>query len=258
MAITAVHYFLVRQMFERGILPQHGAILEIGEANMYGDVHAETIKEDIAKYVPDAARREALLKQLATALADTTKWRSFHVAKVYYEMFFSPSEMQAIDFSGTDAARKLDLNQPIELGRRFEVCFNHGTAEHIFNIAQVFSTIHNHTVPGGLMIHEDPFTGWIEHGFYNLQPTLFFDLADFNEYTILGMFIEDFTGRSVTPIHSREEVYKLADAKQIPENSSLFVVFRRGTNDHPFRVPMQGYYRRALPAEGVEAWKNLR
>jgi hypothetical protein len=258
MAITAVHYFIVRDMFERGLLPQHGAILEIGEANMYGDIHPDAIRQDLKKYVSNPARRDALLLRLDQILREQTKHMAFDVAKLFYEMFFSPTEMQAVDFSGTATAHKFDLNRPIQLDRKFDVCINHGTAEHIFNIGQVFWTMHDYTLPGGMMIHEDPFTGWIEHGFYNLQPTLFFDLAEFNDYYLLGMFIQDFAGKSVTPVRKREEVYELAASKMIPENTQLFVVFRKPPEERPFRVPIQGYYRRALPPSGVEAWKTLR
>src|SRR5207253_2432277 len=95
---------------------------------------------------------------------------SFDLVKIFYEIYFDPTETQAIDFDGTSQAHRLDLNRPIVLNRRFEVVINHGTSEHIFNIAQVFETMHDLTVPGGLMIHESPFTGWIDHGFYNLHP----------------------------------------------------------------------------------------
>jgi hypothetical protein len=33
MAISATHYFLIRSMFEHGLLRPGGALLEIGEAN---------------------------------------------------------------------------------------------------------------------------------------------------------------------------------------------------------------------------------
>jgi hypothetical protein len=108
------------------------------------------------------------------------------------------------------------------------------------------------------MIHGAPFTGWIEHGFYTFQPTLFVDLAEFNQYQIRGMFIMDIAGRAVTPLNRREDVYQNAKAGKIPQNSNLFVALRKGMVERPFQFPIQGYYRGVLPPEGVEAWQGLR
>ena len=135
---------------------------------------------------------------------------------------------------------------------------NHGTAEHIFNIAQVFRTIHEHTRTGGLMLHESPFTGWVDHGFYNLQPTLFFDLAQHNRYAIRRMYVEDNVGGVIRRIAAREELYELAKQKQLPANSLLFTVLAKPEDERPFEVPLQGYYRKALPQSGMEAWRDLR
>jgi hypothetical protein len=259
MAISAVHYRLVRGMFEKGILPQQGALLEIGEANMYGDLPPHVIDDDIRRYVADETRRDQLLRRHAQLNANPNDESvPFDKAKLFYEIFFSPTEIQAVDFSGTPIAQKLDLNGPIKLNRKFEVVINHGTAEHVFNIAQVFRTMHEYTVPNGMMIHEAPFSGWIEHGFYNLQPTLFFDLADFNQYEILGMYLEELRSQSALAIKSREDVYDYAQSGKIADNLLLFVVFRKHLSDRPFQFPIQGYYRDILPQRGQDAWREMR
>ncbi|MBI3839151.1 MAG: hypothetical protein HY288_14625 [Planctomycetia bacterium] len=258
MAISATHYYLIRELFERGLLPRNGALLEIGEANWYGNVSVPAIVGDIKKFVNDPDRREALIKRLMDIAEAREKMALFDMAKVFYELFFAPSEVQAVDFEGSQIARKLDLNCPIQLNRRFDVVINHGTAEHIFNIAQVFKTIHDYTVPGGMMIHESPFTGWIDHGFYNLQPTFFFDMAEFNRYAIRGMFIEDINAQSLGQIRTREDVYELAKSKHLPENSLLFTILIKSADDSPFQIPIQGYYRQALPERGMAAWRDLR
>lgn len=257
MAISSTHYVLVRDLFERGLLPQNGALLQIGEANWY-DLDPPSMADDIRRLVGDARRRDALLVRLAQAVADKGTYFLFDIARVFYDLFFSPAEMQAVDFEGTPTAHRLDLNGPIALSRRFDVVINHGTAEHIFNIAQVFKTMHDYTVPGGFMMHEGPFTGWIDHGFYNLQPTLFFDLAEYNRYVLLGMFIEDLAAHTIVQIRAREDVYELAKAKQIPDNSVLFAVLVKSAEESPFRMPIQGYYRQSLPDSGMAAWQELR
>ncbi len=257
MAISATHYFIVRSLFEHGMLPQNGALLEIGEANLYPDVDPKTIAEDIRKFVTDPQRRDALLQRLADVIAAGGDRAIFDLVKVVYEMFFAPVEMQAVDFGGSDTALRLDLNYPLELSRRFEIVINHGTAEHIFNIGQVFKSIHDYTVPSGLMIHESPFTGWIDHGFYNLQPTLFFDVAERNQYVVCGMFATEIKTASIRQIKTRDDVYQMAQEKLFLDNSMLLTVMKKMT-DLPFQIPIQGYYRESLSDAGMRAWRSLR
>ena len=257
MAISTTHYLIVRDLFLHGLLPRGGAVLEIGEANWY-DLDPFALVEDVQKFVPDPARAEVLTNRLHELVDTKPDGYLFGIAKVFYEIFFSPSEMQSIDFGGTSVSLKLDLNAPIVLNRKFDISINHGTAEHIFNIAQVFMTMHQYTVPGGMMIHESPFTGWIEHGFYNLQPTLFFDLCEFNRYAMYGMFVQDLTTRTVLQIRTREDVYELAKEKKLPENSMLFTILKKHEEDRPFQIPIQGYYRKSLPLAGNKAWRDLR
>lgn len=258
MAISTTHYYLVRSLFERGLLPRNGALLEIGEANWYGDIEPMALVDDINRYVTDPARREAIIQRLTQVAAGNDITRLFDIVKVFYDIYFAPTEHQAIDFNGTAIAKRLDLNVPVVLDRRFDAVINHGTAEHIFNIAQVFRTIHDYTVPGGIMIHESPFTGWIDHGFYTLQPTLFFDVAAANQYVILGIFITNINDRSVVQLPDREKLYELVKAKQIPDNTMLFTVFGKGGEDRPFQIPVQGYYSKALSESGMAAWRELR
>jgi hypothetical protein len=258
MAITTIQYYIVRDLFERGFVPQNGALLEIGEANWYDDINPMAMAEDVKRFVTEPVRRDALVQRITELANDKHDERLFHIAKVYYELFFAPSEIQAIDFDGTPSAKRLDLNMPVALDRRFDVVINHGTAEHIFNIAQVFRTIHDYTGPGGMMIHESPLTGWIDHGFYTLQPTLFFDLAEANQYSILGIYITHINDKSIVQLRDREALYGLIKAKQIPDNATLFTVLRKHSEHRPFRIPQQGYYRESLPESGMAAWRELR
>ncbi len=162
MAIAGPHYRCLRDLHEAGQLPQGGSILEIGEANWYGDI---PVPRELAADNP------------------------YTVVKNLYFALFATWDVVSIDFHGPNAL-KLDLNEPISLAPgTFNVVFNHGTAEHVFNIANVLRVMHDHCVNGGLMIHESPFTGWIDHGFYTLQPTLYFDVASANGYEIVMMAV---------------------------------------------------------------------
>lgn len=258
MAISATFYYIVRAMFEQGILPQGGALLELGEANWYMQITQEMLVDDIRRLLTDSTRRDQLIERLAGVMERRERTYLFDISKVFYEMFFSPSHLQAVDFEGTPQAHRFDLNHPLALDRRFDVVFNHGTAEHIFNIAQVFKTIHDYTLPNGLMIHESPFTGWIDHGFYSLQPTLFFDLARVNNYTVVGMFVEDLTAMKLTQIRDQDAVAELVRSGTLPASTMLLTILRRGPDEPPFCFPLQGVYSGTLSQAGIDAWRELR
>lgn len=254
MAITRVAYYILKHAFDQGVLPQGGSILELGEANWYRDMSIEKIEAEVNELVSDEAECQQLIARLRNS---SNPIHDFDVAKVIYRILFNPKRMVAIDLDGTDAALKHNLNEPLDIDGRFDVTINNGTAEHVFNVGQVYKTIHDMTAVNGLMIHEGPFTGWYNHGFYNLQPTLYYDIAAANNYGLMGLFCCAHTPPKIIQINSPQELLSNVRNKLIPENSVLFVLFRK-TEDAPFVYPIQGYYDGRLDAEQQDAWQELR
>lgn len=244
MAISAVHYQLLKE--HAPLLARGGSLLEIGEANWYGDMGLDEVRKGFTADTP------ILLDDLFSTLEDCN---SFDVVKIIYHLLFEPSSVDSIDFNGTPDALRQDLNGPLQLPRLYDTIINHGTAEHIFNIAMVFKSIHDWCKTGGYMIHESPFTGWVDHGFYCLQPTLFYDVAAANEYELVSLSICEINSRTILRVESREHFHQMAG--NVPRNAILFVVMRKAV-DAPFRVPMQGYYDSRLSEKGKEAWQTCR
>lgn len=243
MAMTRLTYQLLKE--HRHILPRGGSLLEIGEANWYGDAPASMLLDDadceeFAEIVRDANQQQDL----------------FALAKAAYAIVFRPSSVNAIDINGTSRAMKLDLNVSISVreGDEHDVVINNGTLEHVFNIGTALRSMHNLCKPGGIIIHDAPFTGWIDHGFYTLQPTLFYDLAHANNYELISIHITGLFREKAIKVESREHFHALKD---IPDNSQLFVVMRK-VFDQPFRVPMQGVYDGRLSEAGNQAWQERR
>jgi len=256
MAISETHYKLLRELKQRGVLPQGGSILEIGQANFYGDMDPREMLPDLPKdsehaRLIDCAINGGMVKSLAL----------FNLAKTVYAATMAPTRRVSIDADpAAPGALKYDLNTfeiLTEDGRgTFDTVINHGTAEHIFNIANVFRLMHDACKPGGLMIHESPFTGWVDHGFYCLQPTLFYDVAHANGYEMVMVALEHLASKTIIHIDRREHIHHLAKADQLPSNAMLFVVMRK-VKEGLFKVPIQGVYR-GVSAEAAESWMELR
>jgi SAM-dependent methyltransferase len=97
-------------------------------------------------------------------------------------------EYFSLDLDDARADYRLNLNDVTTLPRRFDIITNFGTAEHVFNVANVVALIHNHLPAGGLALHVLPTRGDYNHGFYNFHSTWFRDLAAANRYDIVNMF----------------------------------------------------------------------
>jgi hypothetical protein len=262
MAITSCHFDFYCDLRRRGLLPQKCSILEIGQANWYGDKNPWDLRALIAD-IADAERRQRMLERFDSLFTITdgvgnylNSTGHFDTAELFYDWIFQPLETYAIDLHGTDSARPWDLNT-FKVSWENEVVINNGTAEHIFNVAQVFRTMHDACKVGGLMIHDAPFTGWVDHGFYCLQPTLFYDLARVNNYELLSVWVCNVAAKSHWIIECREGVHELAKAGTLPDNGMLLVAFRK-TVDSPFAIPMQGVYEGAVSGQAMANWHSLR
>jgi hypothetical protein len=257
MAINIIEYNIMRRMRQELMLPLGGDILELGEANWYGDVDLNLLLQDIGNFAP-ADQQAKLRAQLQEAVEANRPGVLWEIAKVYWQAFLQPASMTAIDFHGTDKALKLDLNSPIKLKRQFHIVMNGGTLEHVFNVAQAFKTIHDHTRPGGFMLHGFPFTGWVDHGFYGFNPTFVWDLAASNDYRVCLFVYSEVNPPKIVPLTAREQILHMAKEGQIGQNSMLYVTLRRPDEEKSFRIPMQGFYAGSVSQEAAQAWKTLR
>lgn len=98
---------------------------------------------------------------------------------------------RSVDLFDTRADWQIDLNDPAVIPEKFDLVTNGGTGEHIFNIAAMFKFVHDVLRPGGIALHSMPALGEFDHGFWNVHPSLYFDLAAANDYIIEDMVYVD-------------------------------------------------------------------
>jgi hypothetical protein len=82
--------------------------------------------------------------------------------------------MDASDFEGATIIH--DLNEPVrpELQNRFELVFDGGTIEHVFNLPVAILNLMQMTKLGGHLILHTPANNYMGHGFYQLSAEFFF------------------------------------------------------------------------------------
>jgi hypothetical protein len=96
----------------------------------------------------------------------------------------------SIDYDGHRDAIALDLNRdrvPRRMRGRFDIAVNTGTTEHVANQDNAFRVIHDLVRVDGLMYHEVPAAGMMNHGFVAYNPRFFWHLARENGYEVLIM-----------------------------------------------------------------------
>ena len=257
MALTRIDFSLFKQLRERGLLPLGGDMLELGWSNWFSDVPNSELRAAVEQFARDD-ERDDLVEMLDQVIASNQPDAMFHIARVFWFALLQPTSITAIDLHAPEPALRLNLNGPVNLGRHFDYVFNLGTAEHVFDVAQLFKTVHNHTKPGGYMIHAMPFTGWIDHGFYSFNPTFYWDVAAQNNYGVPLMLHAELEPLKMTTIASREHALSLAQSGAFEGSSLLYSIFQKAPTESAFTAPMQGYYAGTLSKSANDSWQTLR
>lgn len=99
-------------------------------------------------------------------------------ASKYAENFFyeiGAKKVDSIDFSDYENASIIgDLNKRLKIKEKFDLIFDGGSLEHIFNVPQALENYISMLKIGGRFIGYLPVNNQIGHGFYQFSPELFF------------------------------------------------------------------------------------
>jgi len=87
----------------------------------------------------------------------------------------------------------INLNDPIEssLADKFDVIFDCGTLEHIFDIPTALWNLVTMLKTDGVLYIAVPASNAIDHGFYSFSPGLFFDYFNANGFKVLGCYLKE-------------------------------------------------------------------
>jgi SAM-dependent methyltransferase len=173
--INTLQIAWLSRLADKGVISPGQSIVEFSPQDIY------STRPAIKKYAlrhnpPDTVDR------MLDDIFDGETPRADRIPEFY--RLFGIDRYRSMDLFDTRVDWKRDFNKSLRLRERFDVATNFGTAEHVFNIGQLFHSIHDAIRPGGVALHVLPTFGDINHGFYNVHPTIYFDLAAANNYTI--------------------------------------------------------------------------
>lgn len=99
---------------------------------------------------------------------------------IYSERFFEKLGFSSVDsmdyseFEGASIVHDLTKPCPADLKERFDVIYDGGTCEHIFDLPKAYDNIHKMLKPGGVLIGHSPCNNWINHAFYQFTPEMIY------------------------------------------------------------------------------------
>lgn len=214
-----------------GHLPPGSEICDIGATQLFGDSSGEGAKSFLAFYAertPKATPPNKVPPEKLAAIANNGFLGDL--------LLLAGFRYTALDiFHGTNTIL-FDLNVHApgpKLAGRFDLVMNFGTTEHVFNQLRAFQTIHDLTKVGGVIYHDLPMAGYVNHAFFRYDPLFFSTVLPANHYELLLQEISMGVVRDVPQ--------DLADAGYKAENyfdAGIEVVIRRTSAD-PFRIPME-------------------
>ena len=145
-----------------------------------------------------------------------------------------------------------DFNFPIDskYEQKFDVVFDFGTCEHIFNLAQAFTNIHKMLTKGGFVYHAGPLC-MPNHGFYGYNPTLFCDFYEDNGSEVIELFLRSRLpsgeSLSVTDVPKYDRFRMLSVLQEKPEwltlEFTICVLVQKIIHCQKITFPIQRKYR---------------
>jgi hypothetical protein len=176
--------------------PFYGKILTISKQDVYAKA------KDIAKW---AKEMDYQLKIDNTILNDWQRALSSN-SNISDMLLFSVlgfDSLDSIDVSAFECCTIVhDLNKdiPIEMHGKYDLLFDGGTTEHIFNFPKVLENYNKMLKVGGRIIHNLPSSNHVDHGFYMFCPNVFYEYYLANKWEILESLFFRYTPQHDTKL----------------------------------------------------------
>lgn len=224
MGVSKTTAFLMQELSVKGLL--RGDLLQLG---------VQRISPDAKILVKSLKSRENLKPQFQGPSSKIQFWHNLG--------FESVRSLDNSDFEGAEIV--WDLNLPVydSLVEQFDVVFDGGTMEHVFNTSCVLENINRLLRDGGLAIHEVPSSNVVDHGFYSFSPNLFREYYSKQGYEIIEIML-------IVKKSHKAMVYQYFPrdpGTEIPQNwgnrsVNVWCVARKGSNMVQSDVPQQLKY----------------
>lgn len=186
MSLLMVHW--LERLVDKRVVTPGRSMLEFGPQDV--DVPRSLMQPCVERMLG----REEADRRLSVAYSGEGFNRTRQDA--FYALF-GVAKFRSLDPFDPRSEYRYDLGTKVPRVGSFDIVTNFGTAEHVFNIANVFKTAYDMLPTGGILLNVNPAHGDIDHGFYNIHPILFRTLAQHSGFEIADFqFIDDIAART--------------------------------------------------------------
>lgn len=187
---------------------------------------------------------------LATDMAAGHTVRNAEFPDQFAEPLFKmlgADSVDSMDVSSYEGATVLhDMNNPIpdNLKERYDLVFDGGTLEHVFNFPQAIKNAMQMVKKGGYFMGINPCNNQLGHGFYQFSPELYFRImSEENGFTVVKIFVaKDSESGKWYEVKDPHEVHERVTLVNDDETSMIVIAQRVAVTDIFKQTPQQSDY----------------
>ena len=229
------------------LTPEKNKVLDIGPQNVLF-VREEQIQEFIERQGGAVVSDEVLDSEIKRLVYFSTPRPGERTMLLSEITDLTNIEYNSVDVCPGLKTTILDLNfdsVPEKMLGHYDVVFNFGTTEHIFNQWNCFEFMHDALKIGGIIYHQLPASGYLDHGYYCYTPLFFREMAQANGYVIEHLAVTpageskiDALGISAMAGNSLlSAITHLGENNRVPA-LNIHVILRKTTDD-TFRASLE-------------------
>ena len=168
------------------LTPEKNKLLDIGPQNVYS-VREEQIREFVSRQGGAAVAEDVLESEIKRLIYFSTPRPEERTTLLSEITDLTNIKYNSVDVCPGLKTTILDLNfdpVPNDMIGHYDVVLNFGTTEHILNQWNCFEFMHEALKVGGVVYHQLPASGYLDHGYYCYTPLFFREMAQANEYVV--------------------------------------------------------------------------
>jgi len=238
MGISISHiWYLV----EKGLIERNSRVLDIGASYLHN-----LKKTDVFRFVEKFGVVEISERAAADLCARSVQQAGKQMLFLSELLALTSIDYVSYDVCPGAKTKLFDLNRFDVLDEdrnAFDIVLNFGTSEHIVNQINTFKVMHDALKVGGVLFHQSPSIGWVDHGYFAYHPRFYRDLQIANNYQEIDLWMARTSQCEAPSIDFRDEEQPL-EARSGGGMPDLLpccnlTVLHRKTEEAPFRVSLE-------------------
>lgn len=212
----------------------------------------------LAKNHPSNLYDLSLSKLPRTKLSESVAFKEFF-------LIWGIENVKVLDLDGYEGADHLfDLNEaecPSNLRSRFDLIVDGGSLEHCFNLPNALKSLNSMLRNNGIIFHTNPANRMLDHGFFQISPTLYSDYYQASGFDLLYGGLSATESKLLADVKIEKytaDIYRSNGgrrrASKLPRMNLLFAVRKTSRSIVPNSV-IQNYYQK-MHSDGLPSILN--